>query len=153
MLNQDRSLKSTVHLPSSTQVTLRTKNFNVYEVQGTAAEKERDGWLYLLKASIEKQAVDNWISCSAFRANSHHASIPPPAIHALLPLFTNSTHSIAMLRHSMDITKAAVQCLNPGQTCPNSLPATIYNAQRNTMGVQSAAGKDDVKAERPTCCP
>ena len=80
-----------------------------------AAEKEEAGWLNFVKAAIEKQAVDNWISWSAYFANAHHAIIPPPAIHALLPIFTESARSTTVLRHSMDITSAAVQYLNPGQ--------------------------------------
>ena len=47
----------------------------------------------------------------AYHSNARHAIIPPPAIHASLPLFTASAHSTAMLCHSMDITKKAVQCL------------------------------------------
>ena len=162
VLNQDRSSKSRVHLPSTytsvRPVALRTKNFNVPVVQGpvrltnflatAAAEKEEGWWINLVKAAIEKQAVDNWISWSAYHANAHHVRISPPAIHALLPLFTESAHATAMLRHSLDITKAAVLYLNPGQ-----LPATPCNVQRNTMDVQSAVGKDAVKAERPTCHP
>jgi len=41
--------------------------------------------------------------------------IPPPAVNALLPLFLDSTHTVAMIRHSMYVIKAAVQHLNPGQ--------------------------------------
>ena len=129
VLNQDRFAKSAAHLPSTytsvPPVALRTKNFNVPVVQGpvrlknflatAAAEKEEDEWLNLVKAAIEKWAVDNWISWSAYHANAYHAIISPPAIHALLPLFTESPHLTAMLRHSMDIHKAAVQYLNPGQ--------------------------------------
>ena len=71
-----------------------------------------------MKAAIEKQAVDNWISWSAYNANAYHAIIPPPAIHALLPLFTANAHSTAMLCHSMDITKEAAQCLNMSRYLP-----------------------------------
>ena len=94
VLNQDRSSKSTAHLPSTytsvPPVALRTKNFNAPVVQGP---------------------VNNWISWSAYYANTYHVLIPPPASHALLHLFTESPHSTAILRHS----KAAVQYLNPGQ--------------------------------------
>lgn len=45
----------------------------------------------------------------------HQDIIPPPAINALLPLFLDNAHSVAMIRHSMDIVKAAVHHLNPGQ--------------------------------------
>jgi len=39
----------------------------------------------------------------------------PPAINSLLPLFTDNAHSVAMIKHSMNIVQAAVQHLNPGQ--------------------------------------
>ena len=73
---ESRFSKSTTHLPSTytsaPPVALRAKNFNVPVVQGpirltnflataAAAEKEEDSWLNLVKAAIEKQAVDNWI--------------------------------------------------------------------------------------------
>ena len=80
--------------------------------------KRRWRLAYLVKAAIEKQAVDNWISWSAYNANAYHAIIPPPAIHALLPLFTANAHSTAMLCHSMDITKEAAQCLNTSRYLP-----------------------------------
>ena len=107
----------------------------------------------MVKAAIEKQVVDNWISWSAYHANAHHAIISPPATHALSPLFTESAHSTAMLRYSMDITKAAVQYLNTGQipvlTSDQPLFAMFKEIQSD---VQSAAGRDTIKAERPTCC-
>ena len=70
---------------------------------------------YSVKATIEKQAVDNWISWSDHHANADHATIRPPAIRALLSIFTESVHSTVMLCHSMDTTKEAVQCLNREQ--------------------------------------
>ena len=121
-----RSSKATAHLPSTYPSVPPVALNNVSVVQGpvrltnflttaAAAEKEEDEWLNLVKAAIEKQAVDNWISWLAYLANTYHAIIPPPAAHALLPLFTETADSTAMLRHSMDFTKAAVQYLNPGQ--------------------------------------
>ena len=35
---------------------------------------------------------------------------------SLLPLFLESAHAVAMIRHSMDVVKKAVEHLNPGQT-------------------------------------
>ena len=34
--------------------------------------------------------------------------VPPPAINALLPLFLDSAHSVAMTKHSMEIVRVAV---------------------------------------------
>ena len=36
-------------------------------------------------------------------------------INALLPLFLENAHSMAMTKYSMDIVKTSVQYLNPGQ--------------------------------------
>jgi hypothetical protein len=35
---------------------------------------------------------------------------------ALLPLFQESAHTVAMIKHSMDVVRCAVERLNPGQT-------------------------------------
>ena len=159
---ESRSSKPTTHLPSTytsvPPVALRANNFIVPVVQGpirltnflataaataaAAAAKEEDGWLNLVKAAIEKQAVDNWISWSVYHANAHHAIIPPPSINALLPLFTASAYSTAMLCHSLDITKEAVQCLSCEQIPVLSAEQRLFTMLlRNTMDVQSAAGK------------
>uniref|UniRef100_UPI00358E92D9 uncharacterized protein n=1 Tax=Myxine glutinosa TaxID=7769 RepID=UPI00358E92D9 len=50
-----------------------------------------------------------------------HASQQPPDARvicptSLLPLFLESAHTVAMIRHSMDVVKNAVEHLNPGQT-------------------------------------
>ena len=41
--------------------------------------------------------------------------IPPVAINALLPLFLENAHSVAMIKCFMDIVKTSVQYLNPVQ--------------------------------------
>ena len=129
VLNQERSSKSIAHLPSAyTSVppaALKTKNFTAPAVHSpvrpanfvvaAAAAEEEYRWLNSVKTALEKQTVDDWISWSAYHADTQRAIIPPAVIHALLPLFIDSAHSVAMLRHSMDVTKAAVQYLNPGQ--------------------------------------
>ena len=38
-----------------------------------------------------------------------------PSITALLPLFKEESKSVAMMRHSLDIVKRAVEHLNPSQ--------------------------------------
>lgn len=51
----------------------------------------------------------------AFHDGAHHAVIPLATSNALLFMFLDSAHSVAMICHSMDIIKAAVQHLNPGE--------------------------------------
>ena len=38
-----------------------------------------------------------------------------PAISVMLPLFPDDSKSVAMIRHSMSVTKMAIQHLNQGQ--------------------------------------
>ena len=55
--------------------------------------------------------------------SAYHASLQPSSksseccvtATSLLPLFHDQAHSVAMIRHSMDIVSKAVQSLNPGQ--------------------------------------
>ncbi|KAG1664155.1 hypothetical protein GQR58_019968 [Nymphon striatum] len=76
-------------------------------------------WLDNAKRVLEDDncIVDNEnTSWAAF-----HASRQPPDARAicttsLLPLFLESAHTVAMVRHSMDVVKNAVEHPNPGQT-------------------------------------
>lgn len=43
-----------------------------------------------------------------------------------LPLFLDSAHSVAMIKHSMEIVKDAVQHLNPGQVPVLALDQPLY---------------------------
>ena len=60
-------------------------------------------------------AKGEWVSWSAYHASIQTTEIPPAVINALLPLFLENAHSVAMIKHSMDIAKTLVQYLNPGQ--------------------------------------
>ena len=80
------------------------------------ATEDEYAWLSKVKTALENSTIDGWISWSAYHADMQQAIIPPPAINALLPLFLDNAHSVAMIQHSMDVIKAAIQDLNPGQT-------------------------------------
>ena len=45
---------------------------------------------------------------------------------ALLPLFRDQAHSVAMIRHAMDVVKAAINELNPGQIPVVTLDQPLY---------------------------
>ena len=63
----------------------------------------------------ESQEVPDDISWSAHFASLQ--DIPrPPAITGLLPLFHDNAHSLAMVKHGMDVIQKATQLVNPGQT-------------------------------------
>lgn len=58
------------------------------------------------------QSLD--VSWAAFHASRHHGSIVED-IQALLPLFYESSSSISMICHGMNIIKSTTSFLNPGQ--------------------------------------
>lgn len=123
--------KSVIPLPTKytniPPAALKTKQFIVPNISGIvrppnlhtfqlAAETESK-WLDTVMIALKKDQLDKqeWISWSAFHAGIQDTVIPPPAINALLPLFLDCAHSVAMIKHSMTIVQAAVQHLNPGQ--------------------------------------
>lgn len=67
---------------------------------------------------------DSNISWAAYHASQQPILLiePPPAIIAMLPLF----QSFAMIRHSMDMIKKAVQELNPGQVPVIAVDQPLY---------------------------
>ena len=92
---------------------MRPSNLQVAVV---ATEDEYYAWLGKVKTAVEKSIMNGWISWSAYLAEAHKAVIPQAAINALLSRFLDNAHSAAMIRHSMDRVKTAVQLLNPGQS-------------------------------------
>jgi len=79
-------------------------------------------------ASLKKQHLEktDWISWSEYHSSMQKAGVPPPAINTLLPSFLDSAHSVAMIKHSMEIVRAAVQHLNPGQVSVLALDQPLY---------------------------
>ena len=66
---------------------------------------------------------DTNMSWSAFKANSLSIDIPiTPAISSLLPLFNEDSKSTAMIRHSTDVIKKAIQIVNDKQ-----VPVIIFD--------------------------
>ena len=74
-------------------------------------------WLNAVMTALEKEQLDStdWIFWSAYHAGLQQEE-RLAAISALLPLFTDSAHSVAIIKHSMTLVQAAIQHLNPGQT-------------------------------------
>ena len=79
----------------------------------SAAREYEYAWLSKVKEALENSFINERISWSAYHAYMQKEVIPPAGITALLPLFPNS---VAMIKHSMNIIKEAIQHLNTGQT-------------------------------------
>ena len=78
-----------------------------------------DKWLQHVREHIENNTptsrAEN-ISWAAYHAHKLSQSTRPTDVTALLPLFHESAHTVAMIKHSMDVIVSAVQHINPGQT-------------------------------------
>ena len=82
-----------------------------------------------MKAALDIDTLqgDETISWAAY-----HASLQPPpseksvTLTSLLPLFYDEAKSVAMIRHSMDVVKRAVEILNPGQTPIITMDQPLY---------------------------
>ncbi|XP_041462085.1 uncharacterized protein LOC121413358 [Lytechinus variegatus] len=121
--------KSVVPLPSEytsvTPVAIRKQHFTAPAVEGPAkpphllaaeaAVREEYLWLRLVTETLQKKSINDWVSWSAYHADMQQAVMPPAAIISLLPLFVDSAHSVAMIRHDKTTVKTATQHLNLGQ--------------------------------------
>ena len=71
----------------------------------------------VLNMDTDVSPADQMISWAAYHASQQ---VTPPedsevALISMLPLFHDQAKSVAMIRHSMNTVKAAVEVLNPGQ--------------------------------------
>jgi len=95
----------------------------------TKTKEEEYEWLKAVLTALDEQDLNgqHWVSWGAYHANMQQAVIPPAAINALLPLFLDNAHSIAMIKHSMDIVREAVEHLNPGQVPVLAADQPLYS--------------------------
>lgn len=67
--------------------------------------------------SKESLSEEEYISWAGYHASMTTSNEPiNVTLNALLPLFSENAHSVAMIRHSMTVINVATQKLNPGQT-------------------------------------
>lgn len=92
-----------------------------------AVEEERNWQRNTLKLIVnEHQSIEHPISWSAFHADNQTAKEVGVTITSLLPLFPDDSKSVAMIRHSMDVVKRAVNFLNPGQVPVVTVDQPLY---------------------------
>ena len=58
----------------------------------------------------------------------------PPAIIALLPLFRDNAHSIAMIKHSINVLGVATKHLNDGQVPVLTVNQPLYAIAKKYSG-------------------
>ena len=78
--------------------------------------KEEYQWLDNASKVIENKRTDSLdTSWAAFHASRQTLEIRPTCSTVLLPLFQESAHTVAMIKHSLDVISKSVEHLNPGQ--------------------------------------
>jgi len=84
-------------------------------------------WLDHARLVIEGEieTLDN-TSWAAYHANHQPSEDHVICRSALLPLFLESAHTVAMIKHSMDVINNAVKHLNPGQTPVITFDQPLY---------------------------
>ena len=66
----------------------------------------------LLKPELQENDIVSW---AAYNSSQHEEHTVPVTPAYLLPLFPEAAHSVAMIFHAMNVVKAVVTHLNPGQ--------------------------------------
>ena len=72
---------------------------------------------------------DDTVSWAAYHASKQSIPEEPECsvtLTSLLPLFYHQAKSVAMIRHSMDVIKTAVENLNPGQISILTVDQPLY---------------------------
>ena len=64
----------------------------------------------------DKPEVDDYVSWAAFHAENQLNPVDPISVVALLPLFSEKSATIAIVKHGMDVLRKITAYLNPGQT-------------------------------------
>ena len=109
-----------ISVPATSVVSLSRDNFK-------EQTEEEYMWLEHARRVMEDNTgTDENISWSAFHASRQPQIARTISSTALLPLFLDSAHTEAMIRHSMDVVKNAVEHVNLGQTPVVTLDQPLF---------------------------
>ena len=116
-----------VFLPKENPLPPAGLSDSVTEFNATVDQAEAS-WVDAVSDLINKEALDknDNISWSAYHANLQKEVPHPPALIELLPLFRDNAHSVAMMKHGMDVLKRATEHLNPGQVPVVTVDCALY---------------------------
>ena len=113
------SVKQTA-IPATSLVSLKRTNFKTHtEREYSWLENTRN----VLEGSAENSVNLSWAAYHASNQEPGNRVITPTA---LLPLFQESAHTVAMIRHSMEVIMSAVEHLNAGQTPVLTFDQPLY---------------------------
>ena len=76
--------------------------------------------------------------------SAYHASLQPTnGVTSLLPLFYDQAHSVAMIRHSMNVVKKAVDILSPGQVPVITVDQPLFTIAKQIQWNWTASHDED----------
>ena len=97
----------------------------------TQTLKEEHHWLEKVRISTTSDDYDGEtpVTWGGYHSRCQATDIQEtrPAISSLLPLFPDEAKSAAMIRHAMNMIKAAVEYLNPGQVPVIAVDQPLYS--------------------------
>ena len=94
-------------------------------------------WLEKVKVLMCSESLTDGenIAWAVFHAHKQPNQSVHVARSTLLSPFRDSSHSVAMIRHTMDIVKSAVSCLNTGQTPVLALDQPVQKFVNRFSGI------------------
>ena len=114
------SVKSSA-VPTTSVTSLKREDFKKHtDKEYRWLENTRD----VLEENADRSSENT--SWAAYHASNQEPGDRIITSTALLPLFQESAHTVAMIRHSMDVVKSAVEHLNAGQTPVLTFDQPLY---------------------------
>ncbi len=106
----------------------RTVGVAIPQTAKLESDEAQTAWLRRVIQLLQKEQLDkdDNISWSAYFAHLQYSLRRPPAISGLMPLFRDNAHSVAMVKHGMDIIIKATLHVNPGQVPVLTVDQPLY---------------------------
>ena len=94
-----------------------TGRIKFHPIMSELGKEEDKDWLQNVKELLWREEHNHrgTVSWAAYRALQTTPTLHQPAIIAPLPMFVENAHSLAMIKHSMDVIRAVVHHVNPAQ--------------------------------------
>ena len=95
-------------------------------IPGAIAEEEE--WLAHMERLRGKEKLDQreYVSCAGFHASRHQQEPHAVALNALMPLFYENAHTVAMVKHGVGVIKNAIHHVDPGQIPVMAVDQPLY---------------------------
>jgi hypothetical protein len=110
---------------------------------GAIAEEEE--WLAHVRSLICKEKLEekDYVTWAVFHASRQQQVPHPVALNALMPLFYENAHTVAMVKHGMEVIRKAIHHVNVGQIPVMAVDQPLYSlAKQIQMSWPDTHGED-----------